>query len=323
MAENTSIEWCDHTFNPWIGCAKISAGCGNCYACTLMATRYGRVEWGCHGTRLRTSADNWKQPERWNRKAEKLGVRYRVFCASLADVFEEYRGDGSSYDRPVSLDPWRWDLFELIGRTPNLDWLILTKRPAYAAEYLPLIMDGAQGDEMPWSNIWLGTSVENQAAADERIPLLLSIPARVRFLSCEPLLDKVNLVSRSQQRGEHYKTITGTEWLGPDEPMIHWVIAGGESGPGARPMHPAWARSLRDQCTAADVPFLFKQWGEWQPFHQGTAYIDKFSESLILPNGPGATGHPVYRVGKKAAGRLLDGREHNEFPCPRVAGATA
>ena len=297
--EDSNIEWTDHTFNPWIGCAKISAGCGNCYACTLMATRYGRVEWGCHGTRLRTSADYWKQPERWNRKAEKLGVRYRVFCASLADVFEEYHGDGTSNDRPVSLDPWRWDLFELIGRTPNLDWLILTKRPAYAAKYLPSIMDGAQGDEMPWPNIWLGTSVENQEAAEERIPTLLSIPARVRFLSCEPLLGP--LLIRWYLEGRHE---SGNR---PD-----WIICGGESGQNARPMHPSWAGMLRDQCADADVPFLFKQWGEWGDAKYGM----KVHDSHRFPqSGPMAgDSRIVYRIGKKAAGRVLDGALHDAFP---------
>lgn len=231
MAENSAIEWCDHTFNPWIGCAKVSPGCKHCYAETLMDTRYGRVEWGVHGTRVRTGPDNWKKPLRWNRQAEAEGRRYRVFCASLADVFE---------DRD-ELEPWRRDLLALIYQTPRLDWLLLTKRPENVMRMLYGFMP---------PNLWIGTSVENQETADERIPELLKIPATVRFLSCEPLLGPVDL----------------TPWLGTGHPTfdpgVDWVIVGGESGPKARPFDVRWAWSLVEQCADAGVPCFVKQLGD-------------------------------------------------------------
>lgn len=247
MGQNSAIEWTDHTFNPWMGCAKVSDGCKHCYAETMMDKRWGKVEWGPQGTRVRTSAANWNQPLKWNREAEAAGVRRRVFCASLADVFE---------DRPA-LHLWRTDLFKLIDATPHLDWLLLTKRPENVVK---MVLWDAPGCK-PSGNVWFGTSVENQVTADERIPHLLRIPAAVRFLSVEPLLGKIefsNVTKRSDavfQLGK--KAMDG----------IHWVIVGGESGPKARPMHPDWARSIRDQCLAAGVPFFFKQTGGQQkPF---------------------------------------------------------
>ena len=288
MGEFSKIEWCTHTFNPWIGCAKVSDGCKFCYAETLMDTRYGRVEWGVNGTRVRTSDANWRKPLAWNRAAEKAGRRVRVFCASLADVFE---------DRP-ELVAWRQDLYDLIEATPHLDWLLLTKRP-----------ENVMGlDSVPvfaaLDNVWIGTSVEDQAAADERIPHLLWIPARVRFLSMEPLLGPVDI---GRFLGESYSAI--------------WVIVGGESGPKARPMHPAWVRSIRDQCVEAGVPFLFKQWGEYVPTatlgHEPRCYVNALDgcvadEDTAIADGGSWTG--MDRVGKHAAGRMLDGREWNEFP---------
>lgn len=313
MAENSKIEWTDHTFNPWIGCAKVSDGCKHCYAETLMH-RYGKVKWGPQGTRQRTSEANWRKPLQWNRQAEKEGRRYRVFCASLADVFE---------DRPELVE-WRNDLLGLIEDTPNLDWLLLTKRP----ENINRMIADLRGDceWLSWNgakerhNIWIGTSVEDQKAADERIPHLLNIPARVRFLSCEPLLGPVDLGMIRTGRNydcppegnESYDPLgniyDGDEIVGISfEPGIHWVIAGGESGPKARPMHPEWARSLRDQCQDAGVPFLFKQWGEFAP--QIVFPPSMASGKLEFPEKEILT-----RVGKKTAGRLLDGREWNEFP---------
>ena len=198
MAENSKIEWTDHTFNPWMGCTKISAGCKFCYAERDMDKHWKRVQWGPQGTRVKTSPDYWDKPRKWNMtvwvECSVCGWRgvydvnglcpsclhpmdsvmrtahARVFCASLADVFEDRN----------ELAPWRRDLFDLIERTPNLDWLLLTKRPENVVQSLP-------------KNVWLGVSVENQKIADERIPKLLKIPATVRFLSCEPLLGKLNL----------------------------------------------------------------------------------------------------------------------------------
>jgi protein gp37 len=290
--ENSKIEWTHHTFNPWIGCTKVSDGCKNCYAETLMDHRYGRVKWGPQGERQRTSPANWRKPLQWNKQAEAEGRRYRVFCASLADVFE---------DR-AELAPWRSDLFALIDRTPNLDWLLLTKRPENVGDMVAQMTAGHLNIE-DWDNIWIGTSVEDQAAADKRIPHLLRIPAKVRFLSMEPLLGPVDLRSfeypHDRWLTEGHDWLTGEEWqhssifgggsswLTADDAddygkkRIHWVIVGGESGQNARPMDSEWVRQIRDQCKKTGVPFLFKQWGG---------------------------------VNKKAAGRLLDGVEYSEFP---------
>jgi protein gp37 len=202
----TTIEWTasvnpdgtttpGYTFNPWIGCAKVSPGCANCYAETLMDKRMGRVQWGVNGTRVHTSDSNWKKPYQWNRKAQEEGVRKRIFCASLADVFE---------DRP-ELVPWRADLFAMIDATPNLDWLLLTKRPENIKRLWPFGWYEDKGGPFTWPNVWIGTSVENQEQADKRIPHLLSIPASVRFLSMEPLLGPVDLspyLGYNTQQGE-------------------------------------------------------------------------------------------------------------------------
>ena len=248
MAKNSKIEWTDHTFNPWIGCTKVSDGCKHCYAETLMDKRYGRVQWGPQGTRVRTSAANWRKPVQWNKQAAAEGRRYKVFCASLADVFE---------DRPELVE-WRRELLDLIIRTPRLDWLILTKRP----ENVNRMIEQATGfsEASMWfhaaPHVWIGTSVENQETADKRIPHLLQIPARVRFLSMEPLLGPVDL----NLGNWHTSPAECPAWYDWCNCSIDWVIVGGESGHNARPMHPDWARSLRDQCVAAGVPVFFKQW---------------------------------------------------------------
>lgn len=269
MGENTNIEWATHTFNPWIGCQKVSPGCDHCYAETWDARGLQQREsrWGPHAARTRTSPANWRKPLAWNRDAEVSGKRARVFCASLADVFDNHES---------ILRDWRVDLWSLIAMTPNLDWLLLTKRPQLAADFVA----GMPGGLTAWyPNVWLGTTVENSTEAVRRIPHLLRTPARVRFLSCEPLLGSVDLAGSMQTVLRHpsYMSLN-----------LHWVICGGESGPGARPMHPDWARSLRDQCRAAGVAFHFKQWGEHDEHGQ--------------------------RVGKKTAGRVLDGRTWDELP---------
>lgn len=319
MAENSKIEWTDHTFNPWIGCTKVSAACDHCYAETW-DTRFNGERWGPHAARTRTSAANWRKPLAWDKQAAAERVRRRVFCASLADVFDNHK----------SIDPeWRADLWELIQETQNLDWLLLTKRPQNVKRFLPDEWDGGEWGG-PWPNVWLGTTVENQEEADRRISHLLSVPAVVHFVSCEPLLGSVDLTRwlsgchecaeecgfRSSEtappRNERCHTCG---WVGqdagefcpdcgaqdfggvcpdcnanvvqhhPDTTCLDWVICGGESGPDARPMHPDWARSLRDQCRDAGVAFHFKQWGEHD--------------------------HDGRRIGKKETGRLLDGIEWN------------
>lgn len=280
----STIEWTDFTFNPWIGCIKVSAGCKNCYA-EAMDRRWKGGHWGPGSTRKPMSEAYWKQPLKWNKAAAAAGVKAKVFCASMADVFEGH---------PDTL-PHLQRLFVLINQTPNLIWQLLTKRPE---NILKLVPEWWIKHGFP-PNVWIGTSVENQEAVEERIPHLLKVPANVRFLSCEPLLGPVNLewtFPINDGSGEWIRYMTG----------IDWVIAGGESGHGARPMHPDWVRGIRDQCSAADVPFFFKQWGEWCPGERGRLYREKTIDFT--------DGQVMVRVGKKAAGRLLDGVEHNEFP---------
>lgn len=299
MSETTAIEWCDSTFNPWIGCTRISPACDDCYAARSTPARALGVVWGPHEARRRTSAGNWELPLRWQAQADQFmaehGRRRRVFCASLADVF----------DNAVD-SQWRADLFSLIQRTPALDWLLLTKRVGNVKAMLP---ETLVGGELP-SNVWLGATICNQEEADRDVPKLLATPARARFLSMEPLLGPVDLIYTRQriqaQRSQLARAINGETW-------IDWVIVGGESGPQARPSHPDWFRSLRDQCAAAGVPFLFKQWGEWVPADQAAAAreangFSPIREFRMLDR------HRMHRLGKKAAGRLLDGVEHSGFP---------
>jgi protein gp37 len=340
--KDSNIEWTHHTFNGWLGCSKVSPGCDNCYA-ESWAKRYGTVEWGSGKPRKLTSDANWRQPVKWNAEAAAAGVRARVFCASLADVF----------DNEVPQE-WRARLWDLIRGTPHPDWLLLTKRAGNIPKMLPDYWGAG------WENVWIGISIVNQEEADRDIRKLIEIPARARFLSCEPLLgairlDRLHLHTKQEMFGVpeqewFYDCLTGdafiteglsvedfrARWLDQDftkewkieksalierGSAIDWVIVGGESGTGARPMHPAWAQFLRDQCQAAGVPFLFKQWGEWTPgaangFTQWPQ-IDP-SRPLLMPSRPGEHGfdkHQVMiRVGKKAAGRILDGRTWDEFP---------
>lgn len=385
MSDTTVIEWTatrlpdgtvlpGYTFNPWTGCTKISPACDNCYA-ESWAKRSGLVKWGAHEARRRTSAANWEKPLKWNRQAGEAGIRRKVFCASLADVFDNHR----------SIQPaWRDDLWALIRATPHLDWLLLTKRPGNISRMLP----PDWGDGYP--NVWLGCTIANQEEADRDIPKLLAIPAAIRFISAEPLLGPVDLGRWLATANVTCKECRQSFWLHEADPCEHakwgswtlacpncggcrcspgagkspfpripedwlrkkvgrfehvhptiaiaskidWVIVGGESGPHARPMHPDWARFLRDQCQAAGVAFFFKQWGEWLPgafgpppalewqgngpiwdanqfpadmdhepkWDDGLHYIDEDEHAFF------------YRTGKKAAGRLLDGREWNEVP---------
>lgn len=306
MSETTNIEWCDATFNPWIGCTKVSpGGCANCYAEVSTPARVKRAAgvetWGPHGQRQRTSAHNWKQPLAWNAAADAFeaehGRRRRVFCASLADVF----------DNAAPME-WRDDLWRLIEATPRLDWLLLTKRIGNVNNMLPIPFDFAER----YPHVWIGATVVNQEELDRDLPKLYATDAAVRFLSVEPMLGPISFDA----------------WplFGEDEkPLLHWVICGGESGHAARPMHPDWARILRDQCAAFGVPFLFKQWGEWSgpadPI-PGCSLGDELRRGTVQhlhapgnPHGFFRRGDAyVRRIGKKAAGRLLDGITHDEFP---------
>jgi protein gp37 len=269
MGKNSAIEWTHHTFNPWWGCTKVSQACKLCYA-EAWARRTGGHFWGPRAPRRFFGEQHWKEPIAWDEEAFDSGRRSRVFCASMADVFE-FRAE---------LNIWREKLWDLIQGTPNLDWLLLTKRPQRIA------LHNRWGT---WpANVWLGTTVENQKSADERIPHLLENCACVRFLSCEPLIGPVD-ISQYLRAG------------------VGWVIAGGESGGKSRPSHPRWMRDLRDQCIDANVPFLFKQWGNWAP---ATAQVAASTNLVhIFPDG-----EVVQRRNKKEAGRLLDGRTWDDVP---------
>lgn len=321
MAENTAIEWADHTFNPWTGCTKVSPGCDHCYA-ESWSKRSGTVQWGPDQPRRRTTAANWRFPLKWNAQAEREGRRFRVFCASLADVF----------DNAVPQE-WRDDLFRLIERTPRLDWLLLTKRVGNVAHQVwPRWMQ--QGFPL---NVWIGATMVDQGEVDRDARKLLALPAPVHFISYEPALGPIDVApwlrpycdagSRPHPDGGGVtcSRCGGTGGCGG----LSWVIAGGESGPRARPAHPEWFRSLRDQCMAADVPFLFKQWGEWREPVEGEPYSTAMGRAQERPafivaldgtvhcfenERTTSGGKVMLRIGKKAAGRLLDGRTHDGFP---------
>ncbi|MFD9964876.1 DUF5131 family protein [Amycolatopsis sp. NPDC058986] len=293
MSETTKIEWTDHTFNPWWGCARVSPACRFCYADTT-ATRWGHELWRRKGPRRMLSEANWRNPLKWNRAAEAAGQPAKVFCASMADVFEVH----PVAEVNAQLDAARARLWSLIEQTPWLIWQLLTKRPENVAALVPW------AEAWP-ANVWLGTSVEDNRRAAERMPVLLRTNAKKLFLSCEPLLEDVDLGPWFS--GEH--AVAGRR---PD-----WVIVGGESGSQARPMQPDWVRSLRDQCQDADVAFFFKQWGEWAPAGQGIGMAQYNVGREVLVGPPlDDMGHRqvMRRVGKSKAGRELDGRFWDEFP---------
>jgi protein gp37 len=288
----TKIEWATDVWNPVTGCSKVSAGCKNCYAETIAKRFWGERKFTdvrCHDERL-------EDPLRWRKPR-------RVFVNSMSDLFHE--------DVP---DEFICQVLAVALSAERHTFMILTKRARRMAEFYE------RWSKAIWvnaPNIWLGVSVENQEAADERIPLLLQTPAAVRFLSCEPLLGQVDLWNWLGYCDSCPLTAPDCPYFGKcinwsngkeESPDIDWVICGGESGPNARPMHPDWARSLRDQCKAAEVPFFFKQWGEWSPSFEHATKITRVTDGCIE--------FPMTRVGKHAAGRLLDGREWNERPQP-------
>jgi protein gp37 len=273
MGENSKIEWCDNTFNPWIGCQKVSPGCDHCYAEAMMDHRYGKVEWGPHGERKRTSDENWKKPLKWNREAGAFkrdhGHRPRVFCASLADVF----------DNQVP-SAWRADLFALIGECDGLDWLLLTKRPQNILKMLP----SDWGDGYP--NVWLGVTTEDQAHFDQRWKYLQKIPASLKFISYEPALGPLRLPAHG--------------------PFPDWLISGGESGSGARPVKRQWIRDVIADCRERGIAPFHKQWGVYQ------------NNPLVVNEGKSvkeAKGLDKLEKG----GCLVDGKFVWEFPVRRNA----
>lgn len=280
MGANTAIEWASHTFNPWLGCTKVSAGCDHCYA-EEWGKRYGRVEWGEDAERVRTSKSYWMQPHKWNAEAEREGVRKRVFCASLADVF----------DARVPAN-WHRDLWYLIEATPHLDWLLLTKRIGRARHVLP----ADWFTKGHYNNVWLGITAENQQRYNNGWYFLSKINAVKKFISYEPALGPLTVSTHS----EWWRTETPIGDNLPD-----WVICGGESGPHARPMNPQWARDIRNECVGRGIPFFFKQWGEWVSVSE-VAAPGQFHH---FPDG-----RTVRRAGKKKAGRTLDGVTWNQIP---------
>lgn len=377
MAENSKIEWTDHTFNPWRGCTHRvlpdgtpHPGCEHCYAETMSKRNPSTLGvWGEGGVRVMAAAQQWRAVEKWNREAGELGRIDRVFCASLADVFEDWpRGmnfaDGSVAwwrsdrgvctagqttvshvrdERLATMDDARRDLFKLIDATPHLFWLLLTKRPENVRRMWcsHVNTDGRPPSMLRRENVAIGTSISDQATADELVPQLLVCRdlAPVLFLSVEPLVGPVDLKPRPRRD----MCLLEHPHDGPCQTQgIDWVIVGGESGnkPDIRPMHGQWPRDIRDQCVAAGVPFFFKQWGEWLPISDAPIEVmqaaNRYKQTGLLRSG--ASGDQVtkelcdaqddlpelcYRVGKHAAGRLLDEREWNELPAALAVAEAA
>jgi protein gp37 len=320
MAE-TKIEWAEKVWNPTVGCSRVSEGCMNCYA-ERMARRLAAMghpeyqglltEDGRWNGKVRILPGKLAQLQHWRKPR-------RIFVDSMSDLFH-----------PDVPDEFIWKVFDtMTSGNRRHTYIILTKRPQRMRDWFLANQERfwhypAPGKDMqyitaPWPDpcIWLGVSVENQAAADERIPLLLQTPAAVRFVSCEPLLgpvdlthvhDKINRVYYDAVGGHRFDYDSdGYGVAAPAREKLDWVIVGGETGPGAWPMYPDWARSIRDQCVAAGVPFFFKQWGEWTsafPQERSLAHIQEAYRN----------GRSYWRVGKKAAGRILDGRTWDQYP---------
>lgn len=347
MAEVTSIEWTGTyydkpvmwkgeettfipgaTFNLVIGCQKVSPACKHCYAEALDKRWSKGKHWGPNTDRKQMSENYWKQPHKWNKEAAAAGVKRKVFCSSLADWCE---------DHPQLVEA-RKRLIQLIRDTPNLIWLLLTKRPENILRFIP--------DDWklnPPANVWYGTTVESQDYV-ERIEELCKVPATLRFISCEPLLGGLEI--RKYLGSMFMKSPLCSDRMAINgRGRIHWVIAGGESGKDKdiRPSHPGWFTDLRDQCKNAVVPFLFKQWGEWQDGSNVVNRKYKGRHGILLKNGDFAewelgTEHPyrseiamqkkytpdewnyklkaktISRVGKNKSGRLLEDKEYNEMP---------
>ena len=347
MSDRSAIEWTDATWNPTRGCARVSPGCANCYA-ERFAHRFSGKGQRYEGLTKQTKAGpRWTgvvrladektltQPLDWKKPR-------RIFVESMSDLFHE------------SVDEFSLRLiFDAMAICQQHTFQVLTKRPERMKEWvsshqwvrsfedrngLPSYITYdinnqrhresklASGSVPYLPNVWLGTSVENQEWANRRVPALRDTPAAVRFLSCEPLLGQINLrggIYGFPVPGEPVKVrYCGTSLEG-GMGAIHWVIVGGESGPGARPMHPDWARNLRDQCASAGVAFFFKQWGQWAPWTSEPTWKVLRDERIVDIIGGENTSmyhrpQRMHRAGKKLAGRLLDGREHNEFPQPQA-----
>lgn len=288
MSQSTKIEWATKVWNPVTGCNKVSQGCKNCYAETVAKRFWGERKFTdvvMHEDRLHLP--NWKTPQ-------------RVFVNSMSDLFHE----------DVSFH-FIYNVWMRMYANPQHTFMILTKRPERIIKYIEWFKNFL-GEFIVLPNVWLGVSVENQETANERIPLLVQVPAAVRWLSCEPLLGRVVL-------SHAYKIPSIDHPHAKCGPLIHWVVVGGESGAKARPMHTDWVLNLRHECEMANVPFFFKQWGEWMPISRPLTS----SEINVLPKyyaeGKRFYQMPLdyseyYKCGKAKAGRKLDGVEYNEFP---------
>ena len=315
--ENSKIGWTQDTVNFWIGCDKVSPGCKNCYAEADQAKRRGRVVWGKHGTRSVTSYAYWRKLLSWQRMAEAAGVKRLVFAQSLSDTFEDFDGpvvnakgqrlykpygtdvdDMPVFDRhyntevtdePLTLADLRLEAFKIMERCPNLIFLCLSKRPENMQSMVPEHWSGG------WpANIAAGASTENQEELEKRLPALVNVPAKIHFLSCEPLLSHLDFMNIYSEEPEYCCSgrDCGCGGMPIEPPLLYghidWVIVGGESGHKARPMQKAWALDIQRQCKRAGVPFFFKQWGEHD--ENGNA------------------------VGKSKSGELLDGIDYKNFP---------
>lgn len=299
---NTRIEWAEKSWNPVTGCTKISPGCQNCYAERMSKRLRGRCGYPVEDPfRVTLHPERLEEPLRWRKPS-------MIFVCSMGDLFHEV------------VPKWMiWEVMDVILQAKQHTFLVLTKRPANMKRFYDWYYNGGGRTTEPPKNLWLGVTAENQEEADKRIPILLQIPAAVRFVSVEPMLGPVDLDSY---------LIVGTDHPGSImRKGIDWVICGGETGPKARPMHPDWVRSLRDQCQSAGVPFFFKSWGEWvcRPWSSDNGRKRELCLGMDGTSVYAQVGHMMgfrkpgealmVRVGKKAAGRLLDGQEWNEFPC--------
>ena len=318
----TKIEWTEKTYNPVTGCTKVSAGCEHCYA-ERMAKRFaGRFGYPADDPfRVTLHPDKLTEPLHWKKPC-------RIFPCSMSDLFHE--------DVPFE---FTHRVFVVMMNAKRHFFQVLTKRPgrllAFCEWESVRIAEESDYVRLPLPNVHLGVTVENQDAADERIPILLQTPAAVRFISAEPMLGPVDVTPYVPRITKAYTCPSGDFCPAGIRRGLDWVIAGGESGPGARPMHPDWVRDLRDQCTAANVPFFFKQWGAYAPgdmvdqatiwrFHKRYSYGHSPPEAIryakaggtFVPAGDGCCGEytTMYRVGKKKAGRMLDGRTWDEYP---------
>jgi protein gp37 len=323
----TKIEWAEETINPLPGCTKISEACQNCYA-VRMANRFkgtkkyhGLVENGDWTGRINYWPNDLKKPFQWEKPR-------RIFVNSMGDLFH-----GSLFNGDYPGGEWLRDIFNVMDIARHHQYLILTKRPDNMKRYLECSRINLKDD---YPHVWVGVTAENQPRLEDRVTILLQIPAAVRFVSVEPMLGPINLRHMDVER--HHPVwcmidaLTGKHTdMGrpcPDVPKLDWVICGGETGPGSRPMHPDWIRLLRDQCVAADVPFFFKSWGDWEPSEIrpeiDTCY-HKISDGKVAGytstakhhwwGGSWGDGKPLsVWVGKKKSGREIDGRTWDQLP---------